>query len=225
MRTTRRDFLGLLLGAGALAGFADPPRRAIRIAVLLPPGSAAGRGAELAVDEARRAAELLGTGFELVQPAEGALAIVGPRAGASDVPYLVAGTPYEAPAHRRIFQVASSLKHRGEALIGKERLQVVDWHPDLVRFGAEQLNQRYSEKFGEPMKEAAWRSWMAVKIAAEAALRSPDGLLGALTTLRFDGHKGTPLWFHPEDHHLVQPMYLVDGKGKMVGEVEPEEEG
>jgi hypothetical protein len=226
MRPTRRDFLGLLAGAGALAGFAEPSRRTIRISVLLSPGSAPGRGAELAVDEARRAAELLGTGFELVPPAGDALAIVGPRAGASDLPYLVVGSPYEAPAHRKIFQVASSLRHRGEALIGKEGLEVADWHPDLVRFGAEQLNQRYSERFGEPMTEAAWRAWMAVKIAAEAALRSPDGdLLAVLTTLRFDGHKGAPLWFHPESHHLVQPVYLVDRKGKLAGEVEPKEEG
>jgi hypothetical protein len=67
---------------------------------------------------------------------------------------------------------------------------------------------------------------MAVKIVTEAALRSPDGdLLTALTTLQFDGHKGVPLWFHPETHHLVQPVYLVDRKGKVVGEVVPEEEG
>lgn len=226
MTQTRRDFLVLLAGAGALAGFADPPRRTVRISLLLSPDSAPGRGAQLAVDEARRAAELLGTGFEMVPPAEEALALVGPRAGTSGLPYLVASTPYEGPVHRKIFQVASSLRHRGDALIGKEGLEVVDWHPSLVRFGAEQLNQRYTEKFGEPMKEAAWRAWMAVKIVAEAALRSPDGnLLAALTTLRFDGHKGAPLWFHPETHHLVQPVYLVDRKGKVVEEMVPEEEG
>jgi hypothetical protein len=220
MTTTRRDFLGLLLGAGALAGFADPPRRTVRISVLLPDS----KGATLAVEEARRAAELLGSGFELVSPAEGALVAVGPRTGHSAIPYLVAGPPYDGLPQPRIFRVASSLMRRSDALARGKGARVVDWHPNLVRFGAEQLNQRYAERFGEPMGEDAWRAWMAVKIAAEVALRSPEGdLAAALTTLRFDGHKGMPLRFDPQDHHLIQPVYLVDGKGKLVGEVEVEE--
>lgn len=219
--TTRRDFFGLLLGAGALAGFADPPKRTVRISLLLPPDS---KGATLAVEEARRAAELLGSSIELVSPTEGALVAVGPRTGYSQIPYLVAGPPYDGLPQPRIFRVASSLMHRSEAFAQGKGARVVDWHPDLHRFGAEQLNQRYAERFGEPMGEDAWRAWMAVKIAAELALRSPEGdLASALTNLTFDGHKGVPLRFDPQDHHLVQPVYLVNAKGKLVGEVEPEE--
>ncbi len=62
----------------------------------------------------------------------------------------------------------------------------------------------------------AWASWMAVKIAAELALRAMP-----LERLRFDGHKGERLWFRPGDHVLQQPLYVVAG-GKVVGEVAPE---
>jgi hypothetical protein len=63
------------------------------------------------------------------------------------------------------------------------------------------------------MDSLAWASWMAVKIAAEMALRAMP-----LERLRFDGHKGEPLWFRPEDHVLKQPLYVVKG-GKVVAEL------
>jgi hypothetical protein len=57
--TTRRDFLRCLLGAGALAGLEGPSafaaRRVVSFGLLLSPGSAAGRGAILGMEEARRA--------------------------------------------------------------------------------------------------------------------------------------------------------------------------
>lgn len=70
--STRREFLGLVGGAAALA--LTGPRafaagRPIRAALVLPagdPGADAVRaGAEMGADEARRAASLLGAGFEL----------------------------------------------------------------------------------------------------------------------------------------------------------------
>lgn len=208
MKPTRRDFLGLLAGAGALAGFAG--KKSVRVGLALPAGTSAARGAALAVEEARRTAELLGVAFE---PGDsGALARVGLDAPAqTTVPFLVAGPPREAPVRPRVFHVASSPRRRREALAGRKDIRVVDWHPDLFRFGAEQLNQRFTRRFGVPMDEAAWRGWMAVKIAAEAALRGS----GDLMSLRFDGHKGEPLAFG-EDHFLEQPVYLVGADGRLV---------
>jgi hypothetical protein len=61
----------------------------------------------------------------------------------------------------------------------------------------------------------AWAGWAAVKIAAEAALRTgsndPVKLLGFLEspTSQFDGHKGWPLTFRIADHQLRQPLYVV----------------
>jgi hypothetical protein len=222
MKPTRRDLFVLLVGAaGARAGLAAPARRTVRIGLALGEGTSVARGAALAAEEARRAAELLGVGLELRAPGEGQAAVVGLAAPARppSVLFLTAGAVGpSSPVDSRVFHVASSLRRRREALAGAGKgLRVVDWHPDLVRYGAEQLNQRFLRRFGRPMDEAAWRGWMAVKAAAEAAFRSPGGDLAAvLPTLRFDGHKGEPLEFDPQDHHLRQPVYRVDGKGRLV---------
>ncbi|HYO16237.1 MAG TPA: ABC transporter substrate-binding protein [Thermoanaerobaculia bacterium] len=224
MRTTRRDFFVLLLGAaGARAGLAAPARRTVRIGLALGEGSAVARGATLAAEEARRTGDLLGVVFELRTPGPGAAAVVGLSTPKNPpaVLFLTAGAiDGPSPVDPRIFHVASSPRRRKEALARAGKgVRVVDWHPDLVRYGAEQLNQRFHQRFGRPMDEAAWRGWMAVKAVAEAALRSPGGDLAAtLATLRFDGHKGKPLEFDPQDHHLRQPVYLVDGRGRLIGE-------
>lgn len=89
------------------------------------------------------------------------------------------------------------------------------WHPGLFRYGAEQLNDRFSDRFGEPLESRAWAAWMAMKIVAETALRSradsPAEWIDYLEGRRaqFDGHKGRPLTFRRWNHQLRQPVYLV----------------
>jgi hypothetical protein len=230
--TTRRDLLKGLLGAGVVGlgegrlRAAKPVPSVIRVGLDLPPGAAA-RGAALAGDEARQTAGLLGTRFELTTAgAANLFAVVGWRAPAEEprTLFLVAGPPGDAPAPvRRVFQVGSDPLFRREALArkGGKGFRALDWHPDLKRFGAEQLNERYLRRFGMPMDEAAWRGWVAVKIAAELALRNAGA---DPTAERFDGHKGVQLRFDPDDHTLIQPVYIVDGKGKLVGRAVPEGE-
>lgn len=108
-----------------------------------------------------------------------------------------------------------------------------EWSPTLRRYGAEQLNRRYQARFEQPMGSAAWLGWMAVKMAAELALRHPGVGRATLATrlagMAFDGHKGMPLAFDPEDHHLRQPVYLVGrekppGPLSVLSEMTPEEE-
>jgi len=90
------------------------------------------------------------------------------------------------------------------------------WDPALERFGADTLNRRYRDRYHASMSSWAWCGWFAVKCAWEAALRSKasDGaaLIAYLErpTTRFDGHKGSPLYFDAS-HRLVQPLY--DGAG------------
>jgi hypothetical protein len=90
-----------------------------------------------------------------------------------------------------------------------------EWLPSLERFGASELNERFSRRFGRAMTADAWAGWVAAKAAAEAGLRSarPTGPATAesLRTLHFDGHKGVPLYF---DEHLtlVQPLYDADAE-------------
>lgn len=213
--TTRRDLLKGLLGLGALAGLGAAPR-VLRIGNLFPTGDAAWPGALLGFEEAERTAALLQVKLQWSASGE---VLAGREAPSKlSVPFLATGPTFETLVRPRVFRVASSLRFRREVLAGRKGLRVVDWHPGLVRFGAEQLNERFHRRFGRPMGEAAWRGWVAAKIAVEALLRGEP--LEQLRTSGFDGHKGVQLRFG-EDHYLAQPVYLVDAKGKVVEEVAP----
>lgn len=89
------------------------------------------------------------------------------------------------------------------------------WGPDLRRYGASELNNRYRDAYHLGMDGFAWAGWVAVKIAAEAALRtqstSPARLVAYLEspTTKFDGHKGWSLTFRLADHQLRQPLYIA----------------
>jgi hypothetical protein len=248
MNTNRRDFLRSLLAAGALGNlggevFAQEkpsgPRRGpnapaqirqVVLGLLLDPDTAAGRGMRLGFEEAQRAGQLLHRNFVSGPTSE--FALIGLVAPKTDPPglYLAVGPLGDAaPVRPRVYAVSSSLEFRRQALERhKDRtdLKVVDWHHDLDKFGAQELNERFRRRFNQPMDEAAWRGWVAVKFAAELALRFPGTGAGAgaekLDELSLDGHKGMPLRFDPKNHHLVQPVYLIDPQGKVVDEVAPE---
>lgn len=213
--TTRRDLLKGFLGLGALAGLGAAPR-VLRIGNHFPTGDASWPGALLGFEEAERTAALLQVKIQWASSGE---VLAGREAPSKlSVPFLATGLTFETLVRPRVFHVASSPRFRREVLARRKGLRVVDWHPNLKRFGAEQLNERFHRRFGRPMDEAAWRGWVAVKIAAEAALRGD--VLQQLVDSGFDGHKGEQLRFG-EDHFLIQPVYLVDAKGKMVEEVAP----
>lgn len=87
----------------------------------------------------------------------------------------------------------------------------LDWHPTLDTPEAIALTTRFARRTGVPMDEAAWRGWMAVKVAVDVALRAEAGE-DDLLALRVDGHKGVPLRFS-EDGHLIQPACaMVNGR-------------
>ncbi len=180
----------------------------------------------------------------------GALALIGgldsatrsalaELAGSRGVPLLTTREPGDSgpdePLREQVFHVASGPRARHAALerwMAREtaatagQVEIADWHPSLERFGAEQLNQRYRERFGAPMEPLAWASWTAVKAAAEAALRgadTPADLTRRLATLGFDGHKGARLRFRPNDHTLQQPLYVIAGD-RVLAEISLEEQ-
>ena len=88
------------------------------------------------------------------------------------------------------------------------------WAPNLVRFGASELNKRYLAATATTMDGPAWAGWAAVKMVAEAALRTHSSAPSSLTSYfesvptQFDGHKGWPLSFRLSDHELRQPLYV-----------------
>lgn len=244
MNTNRRDFLRSLLAAGALgsagaAAFAQAkpsgPRRGpnapakirqVALGLLLDPETAAGRGMRLGFEEAQRAGQLLHLNFVSAPTSEFALiGLVAPKVEPPGL-YLAVGPLGDSETVRpHVWAVSSSLEFRRQALerhADRKDLKVVDWHHDLDKFGAQELNERFRRRFNQPMDEAAWRGWVAVKLAAELALRFGGAGVTKIGELSLDGHKGMPLRFDPRNHHLVQPVYLIDPQGKVVDEVAPE---
>ncbi len=226
----RRELLRALFAAGALAGLgrralaltlADAASR-VSLGILLTPGSPEGQGALLGLEEARRLGDLLHVAV-VSEPGSRFVRIgEAPRRDGSPILFLATSKAAGAPA----WNVTSSPSFRRQALARfpqRRDLRVVDWHPALMKFGAEALNVRYLRRFGHAMDERAWHGWMAVKCAVELALRYPGGSpRQRLGELRLDGHKGMMLRFDPGDRHLVQPVYLTDAAGRLAGAVEPE---
>lgn len=97
---------------------------------------------------------------------------------------------------------------------------VVLWHSSLERYGASQLNDRFTAKAHRPMTGSSWAGWMAVKAATESYFRAgaTDGESIAkymtLDSTQFDGHKGAPLSFRTWDRQLRQPLYCVENPAK-----------
>lgn len=200
----------------------------------------AARGVEMGVEEARHAARLFGREVRLVtgsdaarlvsvdgvQALAGGFAVdecraLGELADARGVPWLNVGCADDAlrgaGCHAAAFHVAPSAAMLADAAAGAgvPGGRAEAWDAALERFGADQLNQRYRARFGEPMDASAWAGWFAVKVVWESALRArstdPAALRAwmARDAAQFDGHKGRPLSFRAWDHQLRQPLYVA----------------
>src|SRR5438270_2271553 len=130
-----------------------------------------------------------------------------------------------AACRRHTFHVEASDSMYAAALrlAGGRADSALLWIGTLERYGASQINGRYRNKYRMPMDAGAWAGWVAIKIAAEAALRAHSTHAAALVSYlearstSFDGHKGWPLTFRPGDHQLRQPLYVVVGAGNRAG--------
>ena len=159
-------------------------------------------GAALALEEMGRTASLLGRTIDRSKHRD---------ASSIDLEH----QSLEVAGHR--YYVGASKQARAAALASWRDARAhaaVEWHPKLTKYGAEQLNARFLQRFAQPMDAAAWISWMLVKISVDAQLRSVTPAEG-----RFDGHKGVPLAFGP-DRYLIQPLCVVDASGVLLGVTE-----
>jgi hypothetical protein len=164
------------------------------------------RGAQMGIEEAQHAAALFG-GTVAIGDGPGLRVVIGgvPRAPVHDIHMNVVDLSAEARECRHeVFHIASG--SRG-----------VTWLPTLTRFGADSLNKRYRSRYGTGMTPEAWCAWFAVKCSWEAALKSKAVNTAELIAFlqspaaRFDGHKGTALYFAGANE-LRQPIY--DEKGE-----------
>ncbi|HVL66499.1 MAG TPA: hypothetical protein VM364_04465 [Vicinamibacterales bacterium] len=191
--------------------------KVIVIAVEGEPPPALLRGVEFGVAEMAVTAQLLGREVTLTRDGSDVSGVVAagerPAGARRDVPTIHVGTrPANAGACDFSIAATRSAEGAGET--------IVLWHATLDRYGASELNDRYTRQYGEGMTGDAWAGWAAVKALVESALRrlENDDPCAALGRLRFDGHKGRALTFDPDTRILSQPLYIVRN-GRVTGEV------
>lgn len=163
-----------------------------------------------------------------VPPAELArLAAAWEERGVAVLDVLSGNDPARRACRRNLLHVAPSPAMKRDALAQWHRLHPGDdaearaWHPAFRKFSATELNSRFRERHGRPMDDDAWAAWAAVKMVAEAVVRSgsaqPRRVLDYLRReMAFDGVKGIPLSFR-SDGQLRQPVLIVVGD-RPVGE-------
>lgn len=94
------------------------------------------------------------------------------------------------------------------------------WQHNFRKYAALQLNNRFFNKYNEPMSDEAWFGWVSIKIIAELFIRkkNPDNFIFDLkNNINFDGQKGRKLSFR-SDGQLRQPLFVVQND-KVVEEI------
>lgn len=100
--------------------------------------------------------------------------------------------------------------------VGDAGLSPVAWHWSWDRYGAPQVQHRFEETAPpRRMNGADWAAWVAMKIVAQAAMRSDpadpqamrDYVMGP--EFRVDGSKGVPMSFRRWNGQLRQPILLA----------------
>lgn len=211
--------------------------------------SSAFRGAEQGIEEANRQGRFLGQRYQLVvlgaaeeATAAGAAAIVtavdsahlAGLAATTGLPVFNVGTTADADRALclpHLFHIQPSEAMRAAALAqwlaadgadtkGGE-VRGVAWNARFERYAASQLNKRYAETHGgEPMDDAAWAGWAAVKLYADAVARvgtDPARMLDFLREdLAFDGQKGVEMGFRSSGQ--LRQVILLERNGVVVGE-------
>ena len=194
---TRREFAAFVAALPLL-------RRAsleVRIALVGPADNDAARGAQMSVDEAKRAALLL----------SGSVQLVSNTADASGIVLTVGSDLSKLPSNVAIIDATSTPPTNAPNLFHVQPANAADcvvWSPQLEKFGAAQLNDRYRAAFHADMTPQAWGGWFAVKVLWESALRArsdkAQDILAYIKSDRasYDGHKGDLLHFNPKTGYL-----------------------
>jgi len=99
-------------------------------------------------------------------------------------------------------------------VVGSHGLQASAWHPYSERYGAPQVNRRFTKAAGRPMSDLDWSAWVAVKAVAEATTRGgarrPEELIRQLKSpnMTIEMSKGMTGSFRSWDHQLRQPIMI-----------------
>jgi ABC-type branched-subunit amino acid transport system substrate-binding protein/ABC-type amino acid transport substrate-binding protein len=90
------------------------------------------------------------------------------------------------------------------------------WETGLSANGADELNQRFISRSGQPMDPSGWAAYAAVKILTDAVGAAGTSAAAAITAFLespeavFDVAKGPGVAFTPANHQLRQPLYMIE---------------
>lgn len=241
---------GLSLASASMAG------EAVSISFIGDKGSDAHKGAEMGLEEINRAGGFLGYEFSLDvvashgDVADDAIAVVVVASG--EYSEIVSGAipdravfntgadddSLRALCRDNLFSIVPSASMRQDAIAQWQQqaddqdITAVAHHHRFRRYSSADLNGRYVEAYDEPMTEAAWTAFVAVRMVGDGVTRTtsrePDSLIQHLKELEsFDASKGQPLSFR-ENGQLRQPLWIVHddnviGESPVEGIVDPDD--
>lgn len=169
----------------------------------LPPGPGASPEAFSAIEEEQADIVLL-----LLAPADQEFFLSQHGVQGPDV--TVTGLPFP------VMQTREYLGRLHQFAPPSARFRAALWETTLRDHGAEELNERFISRSGEPLDPSGWAAYAAVRIIHQAA-NAADGtetgqLIGYLEEPgnEFDLHKGPGVSFHPHNHQLRQPLYMIE---------------
>ena len=234
-RRAYRWLLPWLLAASPLAH----AQIEVRLAFVGEQSSSAYQGAREGLAEAEIQGQFLGQHYTLVSETAGATAILAalPAAqlqalaashpGVAVLNLTAQDDPLRTACRANLLHIAASTQMLADARaqwqVGHPGSVAVAqvWHAGFEKYAASQLNHRYTALTDQPMDDAAWAGWAAVKLVSDRVARAqsaaPVTLLDALRTqLAFDGQKGIDLSFRANGQ-LRQPLLIVENH-QVVGE-------
>ncbi len=209
----------------------------------------AANAAAMGMDEAVKQAKFLGIeyGFDMDKPenagkhaearavilagtSEQALAVADKLAAARVPVISVLSTDDELRTKCRpnLFHMAPSRKMLADAAAQWKKANPEDsnvvaraWHADFVKFSARQLNNRWVQRFSNPMPDEGWAMWAGVRLITDAIANNPEATPAELTKylreeMEFDSYKGVYSTFR-ETGQLGQTLLIVVD-GKLAGE-------
>jgi ABC transporter substrate binding protein (PQQ-dependent alcohol dehydrogenase system) len=128
-------------------------------------------------------------------------------------------------ADHDVLIVADEAREFGDYLLGRTALPrpvfgtagivAAGWSPINIEWGALQLQNRFSRRFGRGMTAVDYAAWIAVRSIGEAATRTrsmgPEAILQYLRGPDFvvSGFKGRGQSFRPWDGQMRQPILLA----------------
>ena len=101
---------------------------------------------------------------------------------------------------------------------GSAGLRPLSWHPAHESWGATQMQNRFEELAGRPMREEDYQAWLALRVVGEAVTRTqsadPEAIRDYALGPDFEvaAFKGQPLTFRDWNGQLRQPILLADGR-------------